>query len=187
MSSLIEGADVRAVAYHEAGHCVVAVLYGRTIRYVTITPGKRKNARGQVMIGRVVLRRPKLPQSPEREKAELCGALMECYAGVICESAATGMPVEPSTIAADHEAAVAMVSALLGPNADSETLEAKLKDLYLATAKLLSSDAMCRAVVRVAEALISKGTLTGRDVKRLVLQGPTKSPANTPGPAPTTR
>jgi hypothetical protein len=66
-----------------------------------------------------------------------------------------------------------MMSALLGTNAGSETLEAKLKDLYVATLKLLSSDEMCRAVVRVADALIARGTLTGGEVKRLVLQGPT--------------
>lgn len=176
--------DIRAVASHEAGHRVVAVIYRRAIRSVTIIPGKRKNARGQVMDGRTALRRPTLPQSPERVEAELFGAFMQCYAGVICESAATGKPVDPSTVAADHEAAVAMMSFLLGTNATSETLETKLKDLYLATVKLLPSDEMRRAGVRVANALIARGTLTGGEVKRLVLQAlsePTPgSPSSTP-------
>jgi hypothetical protein len=183
------GIDIRAVAYHEAGHCVVAVLYGRTIRYVTITPGKRQNARGQVMNGRVALRRPKLPQSLEQATVERRGYLLGCYAGMICESAITGKPVDPSTVAADHEAAATMMSAVsttfFGKVADTATLKEALAALYLETVKLLSSDETWGAVVRIADALISRGTLTGGEVKRLVLQGPSEltpgSPSSTPG------
>jgi hypothetical protein len=72
--------------YRKAGHCVAGILYGRSIRYVTIISTKRKNAQGHIMAGRTSFRRPKAAQSTEESKAEVNAALMVCYAGLVCES-----------------------------------------------------------------------------------------------------
>jgi len=169
-ASNISDADLRGTAYHEAGHCVAAIIHGQTIRYVTIIPGKRKNARGQVMVGRMLIRRPKLPQSTEQKQAELNGHLMGCYAGIICESAATGKPVEASSGADDHKAAVAMATALLGNGIDPATVQIALRGLYLQTLEFFTSQEVLRAVKGVANALIARRALTGGEVKRLVFQ-----------------
>ena len=162
--------DIRATAYHEAGHCVAAILYGRTIRYVTIAPGKRKNRQGQVMVGRRLIRRVKVAPSAEQTKADVNAALIGCYAGGICESASTGRPVEPSSITDDHNAAVGMVSAFLGEDATPAILQDALVRLYQESQKLFMSPKACRAVRHIADALIVRRTLTGGEVKRLVLQ-----------------
>jgi hypothetical protein len=137
---------------------------------VTIKPGKRKNIHGQIMIGRVVIRRPKLPQSSEQTKAEVNAALMECYAGAICEAAATGKSVEPSSLVDDHNHAVGLVTALLGEHATPENLQTVIARIYLETMKVFASPENWRAVVRVADALIARQTLTGGEVKHLVFR-----------------
>jgi ATP-dependent Zn protease len=163
-------ADLRATAYHEAGHCVAAICYGRTIRYVTITPGKRKNAQGQVMIGRTLIRRPRLPQSTEQKKAEVNAALMSSYAGVICESAAIGKSVDLSSCADDHKAARDIVMVFLGEDTDPATLQSVLLNLYQGTQRFFMTPGALQAVRRVADALMVRRTLTGGEVKRIVLQ-----------------
>jgi hypothetical protein len=87
-------ADLRGTAYHEAGHCVMAVVHGLSIEYVTIVPDKGENALQQAMDGKVQLRCPTAPQSREERQTEIYGLLMVKYAGAICESAITGRPVD---------------------------------------------------------------------------------------------
>ena len=181
----ISEADLRATAYHEAGHCVAEIVYGRTLRYVTIIPGKRKNARGQVMAGRALFRRPRGVQSREQKKTDFTAALMGCYAGVICESAATGKPVDQSSIADDHKAAVDMVSAFLGGNIAPERLQSVLSVIYQETLRFLVSPRIARAVRYVADALIVRRTLTGGEVNRLILQAfNAAAPGESSQPAP---
>ena len=162
--------ELRATAYHEAGHCVAGVVYGRPIRYVTINRGKRKNPQGQVMEGRTLFRHPPKVQSAEDSKAFVEGALMSCYAGAICQAAFTGKPVDPSCIAEDHRGALAMIRAFLGPDAAPETLHQAVSGLYQGTQKLFLSPKVLRAAKRVADALMARRTLTGGEVKRIVLQ-----------------
>src|ERR1022692_2931169 len=76
-------------------------LCGRTIRYVTIIPAKRKNAQGRIMLGRTLMQPPRKALSTEQTNVEINCYLMNCLAGAVCESAATGKPVEPSSIDAD--------------------------------------------------------------------------------------
>src|ERR1035437_2486014 len=161
-------AGLRATAYQEAGHCVMAIRSGRTIRYVTMTPGK--NAMGQVTNGSTVIHRSNGVQSTEQEMANVGAALMCYYAGAICEAAATGKPVDLSTAAEDHKAAVETLKALLGENATPAILQARLVCLYRETQKLLVPPKACRAVRYVADALITRRKLTGTEVKRLVWQ-----------------
>ena len=85
-------ADLR-LAYHEAGHCVAAIRWGQSIRYVTIKPGKRKTPQGRVMAGRMATRQSPPSQSIEQKIADFNASLMVCFAGAVCESKATGKPV----------------------------------------------------------------------------------------------
>jgi hypothetical protein len=163
-------ADLRGTAFHEAGHCVTAIVHGLSIRYVTIVPGKRKSALGPIMSGRTLIRGPKLPQTIEQEHAESNSLLMVRYAGAFCESAAAGKPVDPSTVAADHKAAKDTLAFRLGCDGDSATVQSALRNLYLETAKFLASPKILRAVQRVANALLERHTLTGREVRRIVFQ-----------------
>lgn len=161
-------AELWATAYHEAGHCVAGVVYGRPIRYVTINRGKRKNAQGQVMEGRTLFRHPPKVQSAAESKAFVEGALMSCYAGAICQAAFTGKPVDPSCIAEDHRAAMDMIRAFLGPDAPSETVMRAASGLYQGTQNLFLLPKVLRAAKRVADALMARRTLTGGEVKRIV-------------------
>ena len=122
------------------------------------------------MNGRVLIRRPKVPQSTEQTHAEINGHLMGCYAGVVCEAAATGKPVDPSSAADDHKAAVDMVTAFLGKDTDPATLQSALHTLYLQTLQFFTLPRVLRAVTGVANALIARRTLTGGEVKRIVLR-----------------
>jgi ATP-dependent Zn protease len=162
--------ELRATAHHEAGHCVAGILCGRAIRYVTIVPRKRKDPHGNIMSGRTVFRHPKAAQSTEETLAEISGALMVCYAGVICEAAFKGKLVELSSGAGDHKAAVDLVVALRGNDTDPAILQGVLHDVYGQTQKLFKSPKSVRAVKGIADALMARRTLTGGEVKRIFWQ-----------------
>lgn len=162
-------AALRGTAYHEAGHCVTAIVHGLGVEYVTIVPDKGENALRQAMDGKTQLRCPTAPQSTEERQAEINGLLMVQYAGALCESAITGKPVDPSTVTADHIAAKRILAAYHGCDVDSPTVQCELRRLYLATAEFLAAPKVVRAVHRVAKALLERHTLTGDEVRHIVL------------------
>jgi ATP-dependent Zn protease len=164
-------ANLRGVAYHEAGHCVAAILCGRTIRYVTIIPAKRKNAQGRIMLGRTLMQPPRKALSTEQTNVEINCYLMNCLAGAVCESAATGKPVEPSSIDADVKDAIDVACAVFGADIGPDTRQRVISGLYRRAQKFFTDDPRrCRAVRRVAEALLVRRTLTGGEVRHIVLQ-----------------
>src|ERR1019366_1882104 len=140
---------LQATAYHEAGHCVAALIYGVSVRYVTITPGK--NAQGQATRGHASIRRPKVLSSAEQRKGDayadfksIHATLIRYLAGPVCESRFTGKPVDVSSMGADFEAAVEMPRTLLGENATM--LKNSLEGVVLDTQELFRKPKNWRAV-----------------------------------------
>src|ERR1035438_6608623 len=95
--------DLHATAYHEAGHCVAALIYKLTVRYVTIILGK--DAQGRARPGHTSIRRPKsLSSAEQRNKdvhADLKGIhanLIRYLAGPVCEARLIGKPVDASSM-----------------------------------------------------------------------------------------
>lgn len=163
---ITNGSDLRARAYHEAGHCVAAILLRQPIRYVTITPGRCNE---QLMLGRMVRRIPRGARTIEQRTAERKAELVIYYAGPFCEFDATGRVPEPSTTASDAKGAEDAISDLF-PTATPEWLPGIRKHFQSVTGKLLRLGYAPLAVRYVANALIERRRLTGREVKLLVHQ-----------------
>jgi hypothetical protein len=171
-------ADLRAAAYHEAGHCVVAVLHRLSIRYVTIVPGKRKDANGYINAGVTMLRKSRAASPCKLTKGEM----RILYAGAICQYLGTGEEPTPVSYSDDHRDAVAMVSAFLRPTdtpeerqraflgADAPILMTSLESLFKATTEFLLDPKVWKAVVCIAATLLTRRTLRGGEAKRLVLE-----------------
>jgi hypothetical protein len=167
-------ADLR-LAYHEAGHCVAALVYGITVRYVTITPSK--SAQGEARSGHASIRRPKTPPSAEQRKGEIYGdlksmhaTLIRCLAGPVCESRFTRRPVDVVSMAGDFVAAVEIIRTCLGENATPAMLENSLNQVVLDTQEVFRNPKTWRAVQRIADELVVWRRLAGGEVRRLFLQ-----------------
>jgi hypothetical protein len=63
-----------------------------------------------------------------------------------------------------------MVTAFLGNDTDPAIRQKALHGLYLGTLQFFASPKRLRAVRLVADALMARRTLTGGEVKRIVLQ-----------------
>lgn len=162
--------ELLGTAYHEAGHCVMEIIRGRSIRYVTIIPGKRKDEHGRIALGRVVVRRPKQPLSEDQIRNELNAELMSAYAGIICEEAATGRSAQAATFLGDHEAVDKIIRAVFADRATPEIMGKMISYLFEKTHEVLRSPNVWRAVTDVANVLSVRLTLTGGEVKRIVLR-----------------
>ena len=157
-------------AYHEAGHIVVAFEMGISVRYVTIRP------HGKGILGNTVLRRNKFTPGVN-------GYVILKLAGAVAAQL-----FRPDTYPANYDQALGVMrdagfcddfqQADDAANALFNTYEEKqiyLQKMIDRTEKLVNSDWCQEAIQAIAEALLEKSTLTGREAKEIYFRAKTCS------------
>ena len=153
------GADRLGTAYHEAGHAVMAVLLGRPIEKVTISPAQL--ATGGSRLGACKIQKGQT--KPTKDAVE--DSVLILLAGMVAESRVTGR-YNQAGAAQD----LMMVKELLtAQRATTENAFQKLaKRMVDKTEHLLSEPAARKAVKLVADELVENETISGRAVKHSV-------------------
>ncbi|MER6768067.1 MULTISPECIES: M41 family metallopeptidase [Amycolatopsis] len=158
-------AEDRATAWHEAGHAVVYLLQGRSLRYVTLRP------RGIGRLGFTAVR-------PRR--ADLSALAVVAHAGPLAQARHvfdTTSAVERALedVTADDVRLDAYLHgghddlAVIADARRAYGLDSRGPDLWSGTAQNLI-DAHWQDIGRVAEALIEHRTLTGAQVRACVAE-----------------
>ena len=152
------------VAYHEAGHAVLAYLIGRRIDYVTIVPNDDSLGHAKTSgIGK---------KSYEIEAADywnyairklVDGDLMLHYAGQIAETHHSGKTAVGSL--SDDETAINMGTYVTG---SEEELDAYLHWLFIRTEKLICFETNWPLVEAVAKELLSVKKMSGRRARKII-------------------
>ena len=159
--------NLKATAYHEAGHAVVALALGRAVQRVSILPGRGWLGRCEFQKGRV---RP-TEDWLERE-------ILISLAGAAAEARHTG--------AYAWDGAIADLRAVrrLAVQRASERQAARLERRLLAKVEhLLDQAGHWRAVELIAVELLRCETISGRAVRHLFDQGNRQADASVqPGP-----
>lgn len=150
------------IAYHEAGHALLAALLGAEVRQVTIEPD---NDDGPQREGdtQVVWRRSKMS---EREFARR--AVQVCLAGPVAEMLYSGDPYHPGLVAewaADWRDAW-NVAAVLHP-AERQRL-AYLEQISIELYHQLREDRLWAALAELADNLLAHETIDGEQVREII-------------------
>jgi Peptidase family M41 len=151
---------LRATAYHEAGHAVAAVLLGRPVHKVTITPGQMISG---VRLGACEIRKGRKVSSRDWLEDEVLILL----AGMVAQATLTG---DYCRLGATQD--LAAVRRLLAHSRainqrQLERLEQRMIDKC---EHLLSSQQACQAIEWVAADLLKNTTISGRAVRHWVEQ-----------------
>jgi ATP-dependent Zn protease len=150
------------IAYHEAGHALMAALLGGKVKQVTIEPD---NDDGPERTGdtQVVWRRSRMS---DKEFAEI--AVQVCLAGPVAEMIYSGDPYHPGFVAewaADwREAWEAAMPLHAGQRQRLEYLEAVSIRLY----HRLKEDDLWAALASLADNLLAHETLEAEQVQEIV-------------------
>ena len=153
------------VAYHEAGHAVMAYLIGRRIDYVTIVPNDDSLGHAKTSgIGK---------KSYEIEAADywnyairkrVDGDVMLRYAGRIAEAYHSGKSSEVGSYSDDQTAAHFAINV----TGSGEELDAYLNWLFIRTEKLICFETNWPLVEAVAKELLSVKKMSGRRARKII-------------------
>jgi hypothetical protein len=151
---------LRATAYHEAGHAVMAMLLGRAVQKVTIAPGQ--SHLGAQRLGACHLQKGKSRGSHDYLEDEV----MILLAGMVAESQITGQYCQQG---ASQD--LRFVRRMLQTRNDGERQIQRLEKRLLSKTEhhLLDADPW-RAVEAIAAELIKSQTISGRAAKHLYEQ-----------------
>ena len=150
------------VAYHEAGHALMAVLLGGEVRLVTIEPDSDEGSDRQ---GDTQVAWPRSRMTP-RKFAEI--SVQVSLAGPVAEMLYTGEPYHPGLIAewaADWQEAWAAAMALYP---DQRKLLTYLEQESISLYHRLKQDAAWAALAAIADHLLAHETLEGEQVEEIV-------------------
>ena len=155
-------AELRATAYHEAGHAVAAFVLRRPIRTASIEPAEGS-------LGRVEHHPPGKWFQPDagvdtRTRNLVKRHIVGHLAGPLAEERFTGSHNETGATS-DHHHAVDLASYLVD---DDERLQILVDDLSSRAAELLARTDVWRAVEAVAEELVRDRLLAGREVRAVI-------------------
>jgi hypothetical protein len=144
--------DLLAVAYHEAGHAVMAIALGRPVQKVTIVAGRSQ--RGVQRLGACQIKKGRLRDSKDWLEDEV----LILFAGMVAEARVTG------DYCLQHASDdLRCVRRYVQMRADGERqIERLEKRLLSKTENLLESDEYWRAIELIANELIRAHTLSGR-------------------------
>jgi hypothetical protein len=146
---------LKATAYHEAGHAVMALFLGRPIQKVTIAPGK--SAIGDAHLGLCHVK--KSPGKGSKDWLE--DEVMILLAGMVAEAQITGQ-----YCAAGAARDLRFVRRFLQSRAESERQIERLERRLLSkTENHLSDRALWSAVESIAAELLKSETISGRAAK----------------------
>jgi plasmid stabilization system protein ParE len=138
---------LRATAYHEAGHAVMALVLGRPIQKVTVAPNQNYLGACQIQKGRF---------KPTKDWLE--DEILILFAGMVAESQVTGRYC-PSGAAQDLRGIRRYVLMRTGGERQAERLERRLLDK---AEHLLADAATWKAVESIAVELLKSETISGR-------------------------
>jgi hypothetical protein len=146
---------LKATAYHEAGHAVMALFLGRPIQKVTIAPGK--SAIGDPHLGMCHIK--KEPGKGSKDWFE--DEIMILLAGMVAESQITGQ-----YCAAGAAQDLRYVRRFLQSRAESDRQIERLERRLLSkTENHLSDATLWTAVESIAAELLKSETISGRAAK----------------------
>ncbi|MCE2814752.1 MAG: hypothetical protein LW850_30555 [Planctomycetaceae bacterium] len=151
---------LRATAYHEAGHAVMAMILGRAVQKVTIVPGQ--SHLGAQRLGACHLQKGKSRGAQDYLEDEV----MILLAGMVAESQITGQYCQQGA-AQD----LRFVRRMLQTRNDGERQIQRLEKRLLSKTEHHLLDAQSwRAVEAIAAELVKSQTISGRAVKHLYEQ-----------------
>ena len=141
-----------AVAYHEAGHAVVALALGRPVHRVSVRPSEQ-------WLGRCEFRKGRLRASQDPVETEILIML----AGLAAEARHTG---EYAWDGADHDLwyVRSLTERRAGGEKQAERLERRMLDK---TEHELDRPGVWEAVERIAAALLRETVISGRAARHL--------------------
>ncbi|HIE98482.1 MAG TPA: cell division protein FtsH [Planctomycetes bacterium] len=149
-----------ATAYHEAGHAVMALILGRSIEKVTISPAQLQT--GGFRLGACRIQKGRFKAS----KDALEDDVLILLAGMVAESHVTGRFCEAGA-AQDLRA----VKRLLANRAQSgRNVDRLTRRLLDKTEHILGAAAHATAIRMVSQELLQKETITGRAVQQMLKQ-----------------
>lgn len=159
---MLESVMSEIVAYHEAGHALMALLLGGKVRLVTIEPDNDDGPKRQGDT-QVLWRRSGLSDKEFAQKA-----VQVSLAGPVAEMIYSGEPYHPGLVeewAADwHEA---WHSALL-LHPDERQRLAYLEQMSIRLYHRLKDDGLWAALASLADHLLAHETLEGEQVEEIV-------------------
>lgn len=146
-----------ATAYHEAGHAVMALLVGRPVEKVTITPAKLQT--GGSRLGACKVQKGRTKASKDAIEDEVLILL----AGMVAESQFTKRYCTDG--ASQDLMAVRRLLSNRGPR--ERQLEKLTQRMLHKTEHVLSQDVNARTIAVIANLLMEKDTISGRAVRQL--------------------
>lgn len=152
--------QLRATAFHEAGHAVMHVLAGHRLQLVSIKPGEESHGGTRVVPQfRVPSSGPVSPQTVANVEAAVCILL----AGWEAQRRAAPRTVRGHGAVEDSRKAVELIDVLSGSD---EEVQAWIRLLEVRTRQRVAH--YWRAVTAVATALLEKETLDGPEAGALI-------------------
>ncbi len=146
---------LRATAYHEAGHAVMAMIVGRPVQKLTIAPGNLQT--GGIRLGACEMKKGKAKASNDW----LEDSVLILLAGMVSEAHFTGEYCQRGATQ-DLLAVRQLLNQRAGNARQLERLQRRLLDK---TEHLLADESISQAVERIVEELLLKTTISGRAVQ----------------------
>jgi hypothetical protein len=144
---------LKHIAYHEAGHAVIALRLGYEVKWVTIKPRRRSLGRAEIQHG---------SPSPDDIRIDLAGPLAEALVNPtpFHEKIQLGSRGDWRNTGRSVREFVALE--FIGDQEGDILIDELLQE----TKALVRRDR--EAISRVAEALLTRKTLTGAEIKRIM-------------------
>lgn len=152
-------------AYHEAGHAVARHELGMAIREVSIIPNVKEKRLGYVSYYPQPSFQPEFDSSP-KTLALVQKQIMFCYAGVVAEALFCGRH-DWRGAGADMDTAEDLAMCVVGENKE---FEAYMRWLKIRTRNLMASPIVWVKVEAVAQTLLERKRLSGKETKQIIVE-----------------
>lgn len=152
--------QLRATAYHEAGHAVMAMIVGRPVHKLTIASGQLQT--GGVRLGACEMKKGKAKASNDW----LEDTVLILLAGMVAEGHFTGR-YSPSGAAQDLQAVRQLLNQRVSNDRQLERLQRRLLDK---AEHLLADESATKAIATIVQELLQKQTISGRAVQHFFNQ-----------------
>lgn len=156
---------VKGTAYHEAGHAVAAFAFGKTVHSVTIV--SNDETLGLTRYSRII----PIPEFPEgvRDRLRVEREIMCGLAGDIAEAYFfnESLDVRKHGAHMDYEQALDVAATLIPSHPERQAF---VNWLFERTKSIICGKVYWPAVCRIAEALLTEKTISGRKARQIALE-----------------